>query len=88
MGLAVQQPGDCPLSAEAPKKIVVPAHRAQLGARGELAISFQLTHRTVRSGVAVQRDCPRAALRAFELDSSGEESPSSASLYQFFHLSH
>ena len=69
-------------------QVVQVFRRAQLGARGELAIGFQLTHRTVRSGVALQRDCPRAALWAFELDSSGEESPSSASLYQFFHLSH
>src|SRR6267142_5759551 len=30
------------------------------------AISFQLTHRTVRCGVAVERDCPRAALVAFD----------------------
>src|SRR4029077_20167383 len=27
---------------------------------------FQLTHRTVRCGVAVHRDCPRAALLAFD----------------------
>src|SRR5207245_9304422 len=30
------------------------------------AIRFQLPHRTVRCRVAVQRDCPRAALLAFD----------------------
>ena len=40
--------------------------RAQLRVRGQRAIGFQLAHRTVRCGVAVQRDCPRAALLAFD----------------------
>src|SRR6516162_7474853 len=40
--------------------------RAQLGARGQRAIGLQLTHCTVRCGVAIQRDCPRAALLAFD----------------------
>jgi len=40
--------------------------RAQLCVRGERAIGFQLAHRTVRCCVAVQRDCLRAALLAFD----------------------
>src|SRR6266436_2948302 len=43
-------------------QVVQVFRRAQLGIRGQPAIGFQLTHRTMRCRVAVQRDCPRAAL--------------------------
>ena len=40
--------------------------RAQFRVRRERAIDLQLTHRTVRCSVAVQRDYPRGALLAFD----------------------
>jgi hypothetical protein len=40
--------------------------RAQRRIRRERAIDLQLTHRTVRCSVAVQRDYPRGALLAFD----------------------
>ena len=47
-------------------QVVQVFRRAQLGVSGQRAIGFQLTHRTVRCGVTVQRDGPRAALLAFD----------------------
>jgi hypothetical protein len=47
-------------------QVVQVFRRAQLRIRGQPAIGLQFTHRTVRCHVAVQRDCPRAALLAFD----------------------
>jgi len=47
-------------------QVVQVFRRAQPCVRGQRAIGFQLAHRTVRCGVAVQRDCPREALLAFD----------------------
>src|ERR1700720_1889794 len=47
-------------------QIIQVLRRAQLRARGARAIGFQPAHRTVRCSVAVQRDCLRAALLAFD----------------------
>src|SRR5260370_36260282 len=47
-------------------QVVQVLRQAQLRARGQQAIGFQLAHRTVRCSVAVQRDCLRGALLAFE----------------------
>jgi hypothetical protein len=47
-------------------QIIQVSRRAQLRVRTERAIGLQLAHRTVRCGVAVRRDCLRAALLAFD----------------------
>jgi hypothetical protein len=47
-------------------QVVQVFRRAQLRICGQRVIGFQLTHRSVRCGVAGQHDCPRAALLAFD----------------------
>src|SRR5258708_36927259 len=47
-------------------QVVQVLRRAQLRVRGRQAIGFQLSHRTARCSQAVQRDCLRGALLAFD----------------------
>src|SRR5258708_2819339 len=47
-------------------QVVQVLRRAQLRVRRQQAIGFQLAHGTVRCSVAIQRDCLRGALLAFE----------------------
>jgi len=47
-------------------QVVQVLRRAQLCVGRQRAIGFQLAHRTVRCGVAVQCDCLRGALLAFD----------------------